>query len=77
MSKRFDEVEHDALLLPPDSRAILADRLLESLSGSDQKRRDALWAAEAEARAQQIESGEVEALPGERVMAELRDRIKR
>lgn len=76
MSKRFDEVEHDALLLPPDSRAILADRLLESLSGSDQKR-DALWAAEAEARAQQIESGEVEALQGERVMAELRDRIKR
>ncbi len=77
MSKRFDEVAHDALLLPPDSRAILADRLLESLSSSDQKQRDALWAAEAEARAQQIESGEVDALPGERVMAELRDRIKR
>ena len=50
MSKRFDEVAQDALLLPPDSRAILADRLLESLSSSDQKQRDALWAAEAEAR---------------------------
>lgn len=77
MSKRFDEVVQDALLLPPDSRAILADRLLDSLSSSDQKQRDALWAAEAEARALQIESGEVEALPGERVIAELRNRIKR
>jgi putative addiction module component (TIGR02574 family) len=77
MSKRLDEVAHDALLLPADSRAILADRLLDSLSRADQKQRDAIWAIEAEARASQIESGEVEALPGESVMKELRDRIKR
>jgi putative addiction module component (TIGR02574 family) len=77
VSRSLDEVADEALLLPPDSRAILADRLLDSLSGSDQKRRDAVRAGEAEARAQQIESGEVQALPGERFIKELRDRIKR
>lgn len=77
MSKSLEEVVHEALLLPPDSRAILADRLLDSLSSSDQKQRDALWAAEANARARQIESGEVEALPGERVMKDLRQLIKK
>lgn len=77
MSRSLDEVVHEALLLPADLRAILADRQLDSLSSSDQDKRDALWAAEAEARAQQIESGEVEALPGERVMKELRDRVNR
>jgi putative addiction module component (TIGR02574 family) len=77
MSKSLDEVVHEALLLPPDSRAILADRLLDSLSSSEQAQRDAVWAAEAEARARQIESGEVEVVPGERVMRDSRQRLKR
>lgn len=76
MSKTFDEVIDEALLLPPASRAILAERLLDSLSDSVQRQREQLWAAEAEARAQQIESGEIEAIPGEQVLKKLRDRLK-
>ena len=76
MSKTFDEVIDEALLLPPASRAILAERLLDSLSDSVQRQREQLWAVEAEARARQIESGEVESIPGEQVLRKLRDRIK-
>ena len=68
MSKSFDEVVSEVLLLPPNSRAVLAERLLDSLSDSTQRQRDALWAAEAEQRAAQVESGEVEAIPGDQVM---------
>jgi putative addiction module component (TIGR02574 family) len=76
MSKTFDEVIDEALLLPPASRAILAERLLDSLSDSVQRQREQLWAGEAEARARQIESGEIESIPGEQVLRRLRDRIK-
>jgi len=56
---------------------MLADRLLESLDGPDQKRIDALWAEEAERRLREIDEGKVEAIDGELVMRELRSRLKR
>ena len=46
----FEEILSAALALPPGTRAMLADHLLESLNGEDQKRIDALWAEEAERR---------------------------
>ena len=55
---------------------MLADRLLESLDGPDQKRIDALWAEEAERRFREIEEGKVETIDGELVMQKLRSRRK-
>ena len=56
----------------PEQRAMLADHLLASLDGPDQKRIDALWAEEAERRLREIKEGKVEAIDGELVMQRLR-----
>lgn len=58
----FDEILVAALSLSPGERAMLADQLLESLDGPDQKRIDALWAEEAERRVREIDEGKVETI---------------
>jgi putative addiction module component (TIGR02574 family) len=70
----YEEIISAALSLPPDSRAMLAEHLLDSLNGEDQKRIDALWAEEAERRDQEIEDGIATAIPGEEVMDRMRAR---
>jgi putative addiction module component (TIGR02574 family) len=76
MAANFDDIK-DALSLPPGERAMLADHLLESLDWEKQKEIDALWAAEAERRSQEIDDGVVTPIPGEEVMNRLRGRYKR
>lgn len=73
----YEEIISAALSLPPDARAMLAEHLLDSLNGEDQKRIDALWAEEAERRDKEIEDGIVTPIPGEEVMDRLRARYKR
>lgn len=77
MAANFDDIIKDALSLPPGERAMLADHLLESLDWEKQKEIDALWAAEAERRNQEIDDGVVTPIPGEEVMSRLRARYKR
>ena len=73
----FEEILSTALSLSPAERAMLADHLLASLDGPDQKEIDAAWAEEAERRMREIEEGKVELIDGELVMESLRARFKR
>ena len=66
-----DKVIDDVLSLPADQRMNLADRILESLNAPVDPEFDALWAIEAEHRVQEIESGEVDLIPGEAVFAQI------
>jgi putative addiction module component (TIGR02574 family) len=72
----FEEILRAALELPPLQRAMLADHLLQSLDGPDQKDIDEAWAVEIERRIREIDEGKVELIPGEKVMEELRSRFK-
>ena len=76
MSANFDDILSAALSLSPGARAMLADHLLESLDDESQKRIDAMWAEEAERRAQAIDEGRVKLIPGDEVLAELRASVK-
>jgi hypothetical protein len=62
MSKNGARVLEDALALPPDERAELADRLLSSLNTHRQRKLDELWAEEAEERIDAFERGEIRAV---------------
>lgn len=73
----YEEIMSAALALPPSTRAMLAEHLIESLDAEEQQRIDALWAEEAERRDKEIEDGVVTAIPGEEVMNRLRSRYKR
>ena len=77
MLNDFDEILKSALSLPPGERAMLADHLLTSLDGPNQKEIDAAWAEEAERRMREIDEGKVELIDGELVMERLRARRRR
>ena len=70
MSERGARVLEEALALPPEERAELADRLWSSLDSVSQRRVDQLWAEEVEARLDAYDRGEVEAIPAERAIAD-------
>jgi hypothetical protein len=49
----LEKLEHDALSLPQEERAFLADRLLSSLGGEVLSEVEAAWVEEAERRRQE------------------------
>ena len=63
------------LSLPCEDRIYLVDRLLESLNAPSREEIDRLWAEEAERRIDEIDSGKIQAIPGEQVFAEIRGRL--
>lgn len=75
MSKS-DEIFRAALSLSDEERATLADQLLQSLDEEDQAEIDRAWALEAEDRIAAYERGEIQAIPGEEVLASLKFRLK-
>ena len=70
-----EELMSEAVSLPVDIRLKLVERLLQSLNPS-QEEIDEIWVVEAERRVQEMESGEVERVPGERVFSKIQDRLK-
>lgn len=69
-------IEKEALHLPVDDRAKLAQRLLESLDELSEEEAEKLWLVEAERRAREIDEGKVRLVSAEtlerRVQARLR-----
>ncbi|MBI3119513.1 MAG: addiction module protein [Candidatus Hydrogenedentes bacterium] len=70
--KLMDEV----LQLPPDERALLSEKLLESLDSDEPFEISEEWKAEIERRCKAVDRGEVELLPGEQVLKEVFDRLR-
>ncbi|MCX6877588.1 MAG: addiction module protein [Verrucomicrobia bacterium] len=69
-------LQKEALRLPESERALLADRLLESLSRTPPEL-EAAWLREADARMAAFMEERIEAVDGLRAMAELRARFPR
>ena len=64
-----------ALSLPTIDRVQLANKLLESLNSPSSEELNTLWAEEAERRIDELDSGTVQAIPGEKVLADIRKRL--
>lgn len=72
MAAELNQVFHDALELSDSERATLVGLLIESLEATETDADvEAAWAAEAERRWQEIESGQVKTIPWEEVKAKL------
>jgi putative addiction module component (TIGR02574 family) len=73
MATALTQVFNDALELSDNERATLVGLLIESLEAMEEPDADveAAWAAEAERRWQEIESGTVKTIPWEEVRAKL------
>jgi len=72
MATTSEDILEQLLSLPVETRARLADQLLESLEPGDEKVRE-LWAEEAERRLDAFERGETKAIPAAEVFAKYRN----
>lgn len=73
----IDQLAAEALALPSEERALLADRIVESLDAAEANRIDGLWATEAKRRRDEVRSGLVETIPGEEALARVRRSLGR
>ncbi len=71
MSVEIEEIAEKALMLSPSARAHLAEILLESLDYEEDFAISPEWMDEIRRRCREIDSGEVELLPGEEALAAL------
>ncbi len=65
------------LSLPCEDRIRIVESLLESLNAPADAATEKAWAAEAERRIVELDSGAVQTIPGEEVFAEIRQRFGR
>ncbi len=76
MSTRFHDLEMQARALPIKEKAALARLLIEELDTSVDADVEQLWIDEAQRRYDAYQRGELEARPGDEVMARARNRLK-
>jgi putative addiction module component (TIGR02574 family) len=67
MSLTLDQLAKEAMQLPASSRALLAERMVESLDAGERDEVERAWAAEAVRRRDEVRSGRVQPIPGEQV----------
>jgi putative addiction module component (TIGR02574 family) len=72
MISTVEQITEEALALPSEARALLADRLVESLDPTEDGYVRQLWAKEALTRRDDIRSGRVQTIPGDEALARVR-----
>ena len=77
MPRTVEQLADEALALPSEQRALLADRLVESLNVAETSRLDQLWGAEAKHRRDDVRQGRVKTIPGEEALAQVRRSLGR
>jgi hypothetical protein len=77
MATTIEELAEQAMRLSGESRAQLADLLVESLEGVDLGRVEQLWITEAKRRRDEVRSGKIETVDGEEALRRVRDSLQR
>jgi hypothetical protein len=77
MSATIEQLAEQAMNLPVESRAKLADLLVESLDTAELGRIEQLWISEAKRRRDDVRSGQVKTIPGPEALRKVRDTLKR
>lgn len=77
MATNVDRLAEQAMKLPGESRARLADLLVESLDAEELGRIDRLWLAEAKRRRDEVRAGHVKTIPGDEARRKVRSAIRR
>ena len=76
MADPASKLEAQALRLPPEQRARLAERLISSLDEQADVDAEALWLEEAERRLDELESGEAPTVSADRVIEKARSSLR-
>lgn len=70
-----DQLTKEVLSLPSEARALLADRLVESLDPAEDAEIHQLWAMEANRRLEEVRTGRVKTIPGDEALARVRESL--
>lgn len=76
MSATVEKIAIDLLGLPAESRALLAEKLIESLDEKQDKDVESLWIKEARRRSKEIKSGKVKCKHAKDVLREAYLKLK-
>ncbi len=76
MTPLLEKCEKQAMRLPAEERAILAEHLIASLEDVDPSENERLWVKEAEARYEAYKRRELKAYSAEGVIREIRDSLE-
>lgn len=77
MQITLEQIAEGALALPSEARALLADRLVESLDPAEDGYIRQLWVKEAQHRITQVRSGAVATIAGEVAFVQVKTAIGR
>jgi hypothetical protein len=70
--RSIEQLTEELLALPPASRALLAEKLVESLEFDADSTVQATWVTEAKQRRDEIRNGSVQPIPGEEALSQVR-----
>jgi putative addiction module component (TIGR02574 family) len=70
--KSIEQLTEELLALPSASRALLVEKLVESLEFDTEPTIQAAWMTEAKKRRSEIRDGSVQPIPGEEALAQVR-----
>ncbi len=77
MAATFEGLAEQALSLPPEARAQLADLLVESRDAGGIGPIAQLWLAEAKRRRDEVRSGRVQPIPGDEALRTVCEALRR
>ena len=69
-------IEHEALGLPPEDQAKLAQKLLLSLDSLSEDESDQVWPVEADRRTRELDRGDVQPIAAEEVRKKARNLLR-
>ena len=70
--RSIEQLTEEILSLPSASRALLADKLVESLEFDTDSAIQAVWVTDAKRRRDEIRDGSVQPISGEEALAQVR-----
>ena len=77
MNFTVEQIAEEALSLPSDARALLADRLVESLDPLEDGYIRQLWVTEAHVRCDNVRNGVIKTIPGQEALERVRKSVAR
>ena len=73
----IEQIAKQALALPSEARALLADQLVESLNNGPLSDVDKVWLQIAKRRVEEVRSGDVQTIPGNEALTKVRRALGR
>jgi hypothetical protein len=74
--RSIEQLTEEILSLPSELRALLADKLVESLEFDADPAIQTIWVTEAKRRRDEVRDGSVQPIPGEDALAQVRRLIE-